>query len=441
MADVQPFRGIRYDPAKVNIGDVITPPYDIISPEQRDAFYEKSPYSAIRLILNRDEPGDTWVEKYERSRRALEEWLSTGVLIQDEKPAFYVYEQEFTWDGKRHSRMGFVGRGRLYEYEEGVVVPHERTLSRAKEDRLNLLRATGTHFGLIFMLYNDESLTVDGVLKEFASSRGPDYEAVDVFGVTNRVWVLQDEPLIEEIRGVMADKKLYIADGHHRYETSLAYRNEMREKHGEGPWDYTMMMFVNMKNPGLFILPTHRWVYNLPYADIDIMLDECMEFFEVHPLDMDHDGAYAELVKRGKHNFLVYDARYHILHLRDDKKDEALEHVGGPERSRAWKELDVSILHSLLFERYLGITQENIQDHVKYTRDRHEAIKKVDDGTYEAAFLMNPPTMDEFLAVASAGDRMPQKSTYFYPKLVTGFVFYRVYEGPFDGNGERTGHA
>ncbi|MCD6461836.1 MAG: DUF1015 domain-containing protein, partial [Thermoplasmata archaeon] len=281
------------------------------------------------------------------------------------------------------------------------------------------LQETRANLGLVFMLYRDPEMRVDGVLRRHAASSPPVYEAKDVFGVTNRLWVVADPGIVSLVSREMAELKLYIADGHHRYETALEYRDIMRKEHGPGPWDYRMMMMVNMDSPGLAILPTHRLIKGFPFADIDIMLDECMEFFEVHPLDMSHEEAYAELVRRGKHSFLVYDGRYHILTLKDEG---ALDRYGEG-RSRAWRELDVSILHGIIFERYLGINQDNLQDHIKYTRNRREAVEKVDDGTFEAAVLMNPPTMEEFIAVAEAGDKMPQKSTYFYPKLVTGLVF------------------
>ncbi len=427
MVDVRGFKGIRYNTEKMSIQDVITPPYDIINDEEREGFYEKSPHNAIRLILNRPEEGDTEQNnQYTRARDTMRQWMEDATLVRDEQPAIYIYEQEFETEGQRIKRMGFIGAGKLHEYEEGVVIPHERTLSRAKGDRFNLTTTTDTTFGPVFMLYHDQEMNIDQALRAYAETRPPTYEALDPFGVTNRMWVVKDQAILDTVHSTMEDKKLYIADGHHRYETALNYRNKMREGGGEGDWDYRMMMFVNMKAPGLIILPTHRWIKGFPYADIDIMLDDCMDLFEVHPLDMTHDEAFRELEARGRHHFMVYDGRYHMLEL----KDEALlaEH-GDKTKSDAWRALDVSILHHLLLEHHLGIDQENIQDHIKYTRDRKEAVERVDSEDYETAMMMVAPTMEEFIAVADAREKMPQKSTYFYPKLVTGLVFNKL-----DGN-------
>ncbi|MDG6220037.1 MAG: DUF1015 domain-containing protein [Candidatus Thermoplasmatota archaeon] len=424
MADVRGFKGIRYNPEKVRIGEVITPPYDIINDQEREGFYEKSPHSTIRLILNKPQEGDgEGSDQYTRSRDFFEQWQADETLIREKQPAIYIYEQEFETEGQKIKRMGYVATSKLYEYEEGVVIPHERTLSRAKGDRYSLMMSTQANFGLIFMLYHDPTMSIDQALRQYADANPPTYEAVDTFGVTNRMWVATDPSILEIVHKTMEGKKLYIADGHHRYETAVNYRNKMRETKGDGDWDYCMMMFVNMKAPGLIILPTHRWVKGFPYADIDVLLDDCMDLFEVHPLEGSDDDVYVELERRGRHNFLVFDDRYHMLSL----KDEALlDTHGDTSKSKAWRGLDVSIMHSLLLERHLGIDQENIQDHIKYTRDRKEAVTKVLDDTYEAAFMMVAPTMDEFLSVADAGEKMPQKSTYFYPKLASGLVFSKL---------------
>jgi len=422
VVNVKPFRGIRYDKDKVSLQDVITPPYDVINPEERDMFYHRSPHNAVRIILNKGEGENRYVQ----AKEELEKWIASGVLKRDEAPALYIYEQEFMSDGAAIKRMGFIGSGQLHEYEEGVVIPHEKTLSKAKDDRFNLTMTTGASFGVVFMLYHDPSTAIDSVLRRHADTNLPEYDAVDHFGVRNRVWVLKEPSAIQQITSIMANKKIYIADGHHRYETALKYKNKMTGEKGSGDWDYGLMMFINMKAPGLIIYPTHRWVKSLPYADIDIMLDDCMELFDVHPLDMSHSEAYAELERMGKHSFLVFDDRYHILTLKDPA---ILDQHGDLSKSEAWRSMDVSILHSLLFEKYLEIDQDNLQEHVKYTRDRKEAVEKVSQREYEAAFLMLPPTMEEFIAVADAGEKMPQKSTYFYPKLVTGLVFYKM-----DGN-------
>ncbi|MBM3315104.1 DUF1015 domain-containing protein [candidate division WOR-3 bacterium] len=419
MADIRPFPGIRYNPAKApNLDRVITQPYDKISPKMQAAYYEQDPLSFVRLILPK---GDS---PYVDSDRTCRDWLGSGTLVRDPRPAIYVLHEEFETGGRRLTRRGMVAAVRVDEFEKGAVLPHEFTLSRAKADRLNMLRATGRDYEQIFMLYSDPEGRVDSAL---APSGPPDLQATDEYGVVHRMWAVTDPAKLAEVHRLMADKVLLIADGHHRYETALTYRQE-KERAGALPADaavrFKTSAFVNIADPGLLILPTHRLLHSLPGLKVDDVLAKLKPYFAVTPVPA--PGGSAELERNREGNAcLLYagKARCWLLRL---NSPAAVVRFFPPERSADYRGLDVSVLHSVLIEGMLGVNREDIEKHVRYERYWDEALKRVDSGENQLALLMNPTRADQVRTLAEKGERMPQKSTDFYPKLISGMVFMDV---------------
>ena len=413
MAEVRGFRGVRYDQAKVGEMDaVVSPPYDVISPDERRWYCERHPNNIVRLILP-EENGD----KYENAAKCLDEWLKSGVLARDPEPSIYAIEEAFEVDGHRKKRFGFVCLLRLEDFGTGVL-PHENVLAKPLEDRLNLTRATRANFDSIFCLDADGRAT--NLIRPHTKGT-PDASATDKAGVRTDLWRISDPAVIGKVSELLSGGPVVIADGHHRYSAALAYRNEMRAANGSGPdapHEFIMVTLVSLDDEGLVILPTHRLVRDVPDFDPDAFVSRFGEFFEVEEAEAENLMQYVELL--GSHAFGAHlSGRSCILRLKP-------EIVPG---QSALKNLDVTILHSLILEKLLGIGTESLsaQANLTYTRDADQAVKSVDAGEYQIALLMNPPGVQEVKAVAAAGDKMPQKSTFFYPKLLTGMVM-RVME-------------
>jgi uncharacterized protein (DUF1015 family) len=414
MADIRPFRGIRYNPARVpDLDRVATQPYDKVSPEMKQAYLAADPHNFVRLILP---------ENYEDSDRRCRQWLDEGVLIRDGKPALYAYHEEFEALGTRHVRKGFIGLLRVDEFEKGTVLPHERTLSKAKADRLNLARATRKDYEQIFMLYSDPDREVDRLLEPAGE---PDLKLTDEYGVKHRAWTLTDPAAIAAVRARLEGTVMLIADGHHRYETALNLRKEVEAADpGLSPdaaVRFKACAFVNVADPGLVIFPTHRFLKNLGEVNWDAKLAELGRAFRVTPVEP--DSAEAKLKAAAGGNAFVLHAgrgRTRLLELTDRS---AVERAVGPERSAGYRALDVVVLHSVIIEGLFGVTPDNIENHVKYERDWRRAIERVDAGEFQAVLLMNPTRAEQVRALAEQGERMPQKSTDFYPKLISGLVF------------------
>ena len=389
MAEIRPFKALRFDTEKAgNISELVCPPYDIISEEQRQQYIAKNPHNIIRLELPK---GD---DPYGEASRVLDDWLEKGILRQDEKEAVYIYEEEFTVNGETKKFKGCIVRVKLEEFSKGIVLPHEETLSKAKEDRFNLMKATNCNFSQIYSLYMDEQHEITSRLDKL-SSGAPVNELTDSDNVTHRLWTATDKDEIDAVCKAFADKKLYIADGHHRYETALNYRNYCRENNiGDENRDYVMMMLVDMEHPGLVVLPTHRLVRDLP--------------------SFDSKKAFA---------FYCGDKSYSLMVLRDNNAVSELL----PNKSKALQGLDVTVLHTLVLEKIFGIDAENMakQINLTYVKQFDDAVKSVDSGKAQCAFILNPTRVTEIRDVAAAGEKMPQKSTYFYPKLITGLVMNR----------------
>ena len=421
MAIVKGFKGLRFNTEKSGpIDTVVCPPYDIISEEQRVEYIGENKYNIIRLELPKGE------DCYNNAKRVLDGWLENGVLMREDEDSVYIYEEEFSAYGKNYKVKGCIVRVRLEEFEKGIILPHEFTLSKAKEDRLNLMKATNCNFSQIYALYSDKERKTISKLDELSCAE-PEIELTDSDGVTHRMWIVSNDRDVKSICEDFKDRKLYIADGHHRYETALNYRNYCREnglsKEGDAV-DYQMMMLVNMEHPGLVVFPTHRIVHDLKHFDKNEVLKACREFFDISEIDgVDNIETIlrSHCVKNEK-AFGMYcgEGRWYLLVL---KSEEIMEKLL-PNVSRASQGLDVSVLHTLILEKLMGIDAENMakQINLTYVKQIGDALNAVDNHSANCAFVLNPTKISEICDVSSAGEKMPQKSTYFYPKLITGLV-------------------
>lgn len=425
MAEIKGYKGLRFNCEKAGkIEELVCPPYDIISDQQREEYIKTNPHNIIRLELPK---GD---DKYNKAAEILNDWLEKGILVKEDKPAIYIYEEEFTAYGERKTIKGIICRVKLEEFSKGIILPHEFTLSKAKEDRLNLMKATNCNFSQIYSLYMDGGKNTLSKIDSLSNSE-PDIQLQDNDNVTHRMWIIKDEKAIADICNDFADRKLYIADGHHRYETALNYRNYLREqglaKEGDA-CDYQMMMLVDMEHPGLVVFPTHRLVRNLDSFNAEKVIDGCREYFDVteHSDVNTIENTLMELYNRGEKAYAFYCGgnSYKLLVLKDTNIIKKLL----PNASTATQQLDVTILHTLILEKIFGIDAENMakQINLTYTKIFDEAISSVQQGESQCAFILNPTRVSEIREVASNGEKMPQKSTYFYPKMITGLVMNQL---------------
>ena len=447
MADILPFRALRYNLNKVAAGDVLTQPYDKITPAMQDGYYKASPYNLVRVILGKSEAGDNETENvYSRAAASLKQWQAEGVLEQDAEPSIYVYSQTFKVpgdpSGAEIERRGFIALGRVDDYDNKVVFRHELTLSGPKVDRLNLTRATDTYCELLFMVYHDPA---DEVGKTLAQNGPPTLEMRDEYGVVHRMWKVSDPATVAAAKAKMADKKLIIADGHHRYETALNFRNEMRAKYGssdpEAAYERVMIAFVNMDAPGLVILPTHRVVFGLENFNIFAKAAQVMQYFDIQDLGAvtDAQDVMRRLREAGQDRtalLAVTTQNAFLLRARDNSQAPALKDLSEQQRK-----LDVVQLHKLLLEEIIGMSEEDIraQKHLKYIRDAEEAVNEVRSGAAQIAFLINPVRMEQVRDIAFAGQVLPQKSTDFYPKMLSGLTIYSLAGTARQSSGERSG--
>jgi uncharacterized protein (DUF1015 family) len=410
MARISPFHPYRYTPQAGPLEHLVTQPYDKISPAMQQRYLALSPYNLVRIILGERSPSDDETHNvYTRAATHLTDWITTGILARDPQPGIYPYFQRFAVPdtGEVLERKGFIALGAVEDYSTGVVHRHEQTLAGPKKDRLELLRHTRAHAGQIFMLYPDPSLAVDALLDHAAAST-PLAAIDDEYGASHRVWRVSDPPAIAEFQRLMSDKKLLIADGHHRYETALAFRNENPALPGA---DKVMMTFVNMHSPGLKILATHRLVRNLANFDAAAFIASAQarrlaSVAELRQLFSEPAPGRIRIGITLSGDVYVYD------------------------RARAPGELDVSILHQHLLGDLLGITEEAVRNesHLQYIRGIDDAYEKVRSGAAQIGFLLEPTTVEQVAGTAFSGGVMPQKSTDFYPKLLSGLTIYRVGE-------------
>jgi uncharacterized protein (DUF1015 family) len=429
MAEIAPFRGILYT-AKAGAPDrLLAPPYDVISDEERARLAALDPHNCVRLILPKDAAGGDSDGKYGEAAHLLTAWIDSGVLARDAQPALYRYHQIFREPGgtRMHTRKGFICRIRLRRFAEGVVLPHERTLAGPKADRLKLKRATRCHLSQVFGLYSDPARATDGPF-EAVEAGPPALDATTSDGVTQRLWRLTDAALQQKVVAALADQKIYIADGHHRYETMLALRDELRAESGGNPRssvEYGTIFLANMEDPGLVVFPTHRVVHGLAGFDRADVLERARAFFTVEEAPMAGAAevrAKLEAAGRVAPGFaLATGDRLAYLTLRSDVDLGRVETLRGPDVLRT---LDVTLLHALVIEQILGIDRaaQERQTNLRYVKDTAAALDEARRPEVQAVFVMNPTRVHQVKAVADAGEVMPQKSTFFYPKLASGLV-------------------
>jgi uncharacterized protein (DUF1015 family) len=447
MAVVYPFRAYRYNPEAAPFDRVLTQPYDKISPAQQEKYYAADPHNLIVVEKGRTSPQDTPQNNvYTRAAAALKGWIATNAVKQDAAPAFYAYTQEFTVPGSsaRRTRRGFIGAGQLEDYANNVVFRHEHTLSGPKADRLELLRHTHTHTGQLFMIYSDPQKRVDVILGEVESAEKPVTELLDEYGVTHRLWMISEPARVAAIQKAMAEQKLVIADGHHRYETSLNFRNESRMKTGkvipDAAYERSMMTFVNTHSEGLTILPTHRVVNNLRDFSWSAVRRYLEPWFATEVFSFVDDAQRAVALEKfqaglrqakSQRAIGVYPAAspgskaFYLLTLHPGADVAQIL----PGLSPLQRQLDVVLLHQGILEPALGVTPRAVasESNLSYEREFVGAIESVDRGA-QVAFLLNAVDVDVVMKVATTGEVMPQKSTDFYPKLLSGITMYRVGE-------------
>ncbi len=434
MVEIAPFKGITYNKEKIgNLDDVMSPPYDIISEEMQNKLYGKHQNNFVKLILGKQFPSDTKEDnRYTRAKQLFDEWQESSILLESEKNAIFPYKVEYILDNETRTMNGFFVLLRLDpDYE--VVKAHEKTLSKPKADRLDLMRACKANLEPIQLLYMDNNDTIRKMIDECIDTPILNIKGYD--GFMHKLWKVEDELLISKIVDELSNEVLFIADGHHRYQTAINFADEMKKKTNvsdEGaPFNYRMVILANIFDEGLAILPTHRFI-KMPNLDLDDLLQKLQEYFVVEEktiekTDNDYDRVgkriISEIATEGEHKFALYsNKKYYVLTLKDEKvMDEFAK-----DRSEIWRRLDVSILHKVILEHILGINEDNLEDHVKYTRVDGEAIQFVEEGRFDISFLMNATKIDELKAIAQAGEHMPQKSTYFLPKMLSGLVMYKM---------------
>jgi len=432
MVDISPFKGITYNNEKIKkLDSVMSPPYDIISEEMQNKLYDNHPNNFVKLILGKQFPDDNDNNnRYTRAKKLFDEWQKQEIFAQSEKTAFYPYKIDYKIKNQKKTMNGFFVLLKL-DPEYKTVKAHEKTLAKPKTDRLNLMRAFDANLEPIELLYADKDDKIRKTIDKAISKPIVKVEGYD--GFTHKLWQLDDEKVVNEIVKELKNKDLYIADGHHRYQTSINFAQEKKEKTGikdsDAPFNYIMVIIANIFDPGLSILPTHRFV-KIPNFRIEELVEKMKKYFTVEEKTVkgdDSDVIGKQIMKdietKTGHKFALYHKKkYYVFTLKDDKVMDAL----ASDHSKTWRTLDVSILHKLILEQGLGINDKNLEDHVKYTRSDGEAVKFVDDGKFDVSFLINATKIEELKVIAEAGEHMPQKSTYFLPKMLSGLVMYKM---------------
>ncbi len=415
MATIKPFRGILYNPSKA--GDpskVMAPPYDVISESMQENFYSLNDYNVIRLILGKIKSSDNKSNnRYTRAKAFFTDWLKEGVLTQDKRPSIYIYEQGYSFKGKMKTRLGFISLMKIEDPHTSHVLPHEYTFAKPKKDRFELLKATRTNLSPIFSLFEDEGSSVMDILKARIGKK----PLIDVEqdGVTHRVWRLSEPSAIRRMAELMDDKEVFIADGHHRYEVALNFRDSMRRSRGGRGYDYIMVYFSNLDLVASTILSTHRVIRSIRRLDFQKTISDLKEYFYIEGFkDKEKMLSRMEEAKRDESIFGMYHKdKFFTLKAKEGKTP--------------YRWLDVTILHQVIFDHILKVKEKVAKkDNVVYTRDVGYALRLVDEENYEIAFFLNPPGIEQVRDAARSHDRMPHKTTYFYPKPLSGLVFYKM---------------
>ncbi len=435
-----PFCGYRFNSSKIqSLDEVISPPYDQYKEGMDDRLYNRHPYNIARIIMNKETSSDSEKDnRYTRSQAVLDQWIRDGIFLQDHVPGFYPYFQNYLVEGEERCRKGFLALGEVTDYSERIVLPHERTLAKPKQDRLNLLRATLADTGLVFMLYSDPAGEVENLLDQ-ATSSAPLMSALDLNEEVNQLWRITDTALTGKIQEMMSNKSVIIADGHHRYEVAQMFQEEVKPRIAQDPrWEkyrYKIMSFVRLESAGITIFPIHRLVHSLKGFSPASLIERLRDSFvvEEYPYGPDNQISTLDFIVALSHKqqhaganalvvYLPSLRRFLLLKLRAS----GLERVQWPaDKSETWRKLDVSILQVMILGGLLGITDQQLTDqsHLEYASQHEEAVRMVDKKGYQCAFLLNPTPVEMVKAVVEAGDVLPQKSTHFHPKLMEGLVF------------------
>lgn len=435
MADIRPFHGVHYNPSLVkDMTKVICPPYDIISPQLQQELHNRSDHNFIRIEFGFESPHDNSTEnKYTRAAAAMESWMKQNILVTDDKPAIYIDEHSFIHQGKACRRRSITSLVKLEDWSKMIIRPHEGTLAKAKSDRLNMLWALHANTSPIMVLYQDSQREILSLVEKQTKKKTL-YTMDKIDGESHKIWAIADEDVIFKIHGALADQPLYIADGHHRYESALNYQRERRSTSANGskeePFDFVMMTLLDMDDPGLVILPAHRMVGGLSAAAIDDLQKRLPAFFNIRRENIDKHNIRAQIDR-----LLAGDSGSSRLVLCGLKKDQLLSiWLRDPDSVRAmfpafhtdiYQKLDVSIVDHVILEELLGITQDKMGSYLNWVHDPVMAVEKVQANEYQLGIIVNPVKPDVIKAIADKGDRMPKKSTYFFPKVPAGLVSYR----------------
>jgi uncharacterized protein (DUF1015 family) len=438
MADIRPFKGTRYNKGLVpDLAKVICPPYDIISPQQQDELYKNSEYNFIRIEFNKETTQDTPKDnRYTRAAANIENWLKKGVLKTDNEPAFYVHEHLFTCLGKKYSRQNILALAKLEEWDTKTIRPHENIIPKAKSDRMSMLAACQSNTSTVLSMYSDPKKTIAKLLK-IQEKNPPDIDVVDSIGERHMVWAVSDPKAVSQIQQVIASQPLYIADGHHRYDSALTYRRERIAKttsvSGDEGFNFVMMNLFDFADPGLVILPTHRLLKGISSEVVAGLKANLKTFFDIEELSMDSPDVWDKLDTlfsnqppgTEKVKLAVYGLEADKLLVLTLKSLKAVEQYMPSGHSEAYKKLDVSLVDHIILEKLIGFVKDSEKMTIAYSHDRVETINQVKDKQYQLAFILGPVDPNSIKVIADLGDRMPRKSTYFYPKAPAGLVFFR----------------
>ncbi len=430
MAEIQPFRGVHYNREAVgDISGVICPPYDIISPQMDEELHNRSPYNFIRIEYNRLQPDDSDTNnRYTRSAATFKQWLEQKVLVTDDVPTIYVHDQFFNLDGDTYKRRSLIVRVRLEDWDKNIIRPHENTFKGPKKDRISLLWALNANTSSVMSMYEDKDNKISSILKRQDSGKLL-LSAAEIDGERHNVWTITEPAVVKELCKCFDDKPLYIADGHHRYESALTYMRERsacdKEFAPDAAYNYVMMTLLDMDDPNLIIFPTHRLLNGLSPADLSSFEDKLKQFFDIQELSLDITDVWQQI------DYITSDEaniRLTIVGLKDGKaciltlKDaDAAGKMMPSERSDVYKKMDVSIVDHIILEKILDIRSDD-EVRIKYTHDRQEAVNSVLNGDCQIALITNLVKGKTIKDIADARDRMPRKSTYFYPKLPSGLI-------------------
>ena len=444
---VIPFKGIRYNTNIIKSPEkFVCWPYDIINKKQQDMFYKKGPYNVIRMALGKEEKNDSARNnKYTRANKFLRQCLKKGILKKEDKPIFYIYQQDYKipFTNEKKTVYGFIGLVKLQYYRKKRILPHEDTFTKPIEDRYLLTHATNTQISPIYSLYTDKNRIIDNILAEQIKKNKPQIDYKENDSIRHRFWVMTDEESIKKVENSINSKLIYIADGHHRYQTHLDYKKIYRKEQKiarrlNHPVKYMMMFLVNSAHPGLSILPCHRVLYNLKDLRLKQLLAHIKDYFHLKVFTFNskkeekkEKERFLYLLKTtpsNSHSFGIYLKNMKRFFLLTLKNQDAYLKMARVDRSIAWKSLDSTIMHTLLIDYILHITKKDVsnQIYIDYIMDHNLAIDKVNNDKHQVAIIMNPTKVSEVLKIAKLSEKMPQKSTYFFPKLLTGLVLNQM---------------